>query len=220
MTVPRFRRQSTVQSARRSSLRARAGSTRKGCTCAATAACASLPGASLKLLAHDTQNYEVIRIWDVRHVVLENPRVDGSKELNAATGGEWGMGISIAGSTDVTILSPTHDQLLGRRHLYREQLRQGPAVFERRPGDESLCLRLPSARRVDHQRQEYPVRSSRVGKHRRYAAFRRTRHRAERETRTSSKTSGSSIRLRVTASSAFSCIWKHCREAARSTSAS
>lgn len=65
------------------------------------------PGASLKLLPHDTQNYEVIRIWDVRHVLLENPRVDGSKELNTATGGEWGMGISIAGSTDVTILSPS-----------------------------------------------------------------------------------------------------------------
>ncbi|MFM0630087.1 hypothetical protein [Paraburkholderia xenovorans] len=64
------------------------------------------PGASLKLLPHDTQNYEVIRIWDVRHVLLENPRVDGSKELNTVTGGEWGMGISIAGSTDVTILSP------------------------------------------------------------------------------------------------------------------
>ncbi|MFM0551143.1 right-handed parallel beta-helix repeat-containing protein [Paraburkholderia sediminicola] len=65
------------------------------------------PGASLKLLPHDTQNYEVIRIWDVRHVRLENPRVDGSKELNTVTGGEWGMGISIAGSTDVTILSPS-----------------------------------------------------------------------------------------------------------------
>lgn len=66
-----------------------------------------MPNASLKLLPHDSQNYEVIRIWDVRHVVLENPRVDGSKDLNAATGGEWGMGISIAGSTDVTILSPS-----------------------------------------------------------------------------------------------------------------
>lgn len=65
------------------------------------------PGASIKLLPHDTQNYEVIRVWDVRHVVLENPRLDGSKELNTVKGGEWGMGISIAGSTDVTILSPS-----------------------------------------------------------------------------------------------------------------
>lgn len=65
------------------------------------------PGASIKLLPHDSHTYEVIRIWDVRHVVLQNPRVDGSKELNAVSGGEWGMGISIAGSTDVTILSPT-----------------------------------------------------------------------------------------------------------------
>ena len=42
----------------------------------------------------------------MRHVLLENPHVDGSKELNSATGGEWGMGISIAGSTDVTITIP------------------------------------------------------------------------------------------------------------------
>jgi Right handed beta helix region len=64
------------------------------------------PEASVKLLPHDSTIYEAIRIWDVQHVLLENPNVDGSKELNAVKGGEWGMGISIAGSTDVTITSP------------------------------------------------------------------------------------------------------------------
>lgn len=65
------------------------------------------PGGSLKLLPHDRKNYEVLRVWDVKHVLIENARLDGSKELNAAKDGQWGMGISIAGSSDVTILSPT-----------------------------------------------------------------------------------------------------------------
>ncbi|MDR5740287.1 MULTISPECIES: right-handed parallel beta-helix repeat-containing protein [unclassified Caballeronia] len=69
------------------------------------------PGASIKLLAHDTPFYQIIRLWDVTNVVLENAMLDGSKELNAAKPKRreegYGMGISIAGSTDVTIRSAT-----------------------------------------------------------------------------------------------------------------
>jgi hypothetical protein len=64
-------------------------------------------GASIKLLAHNTDSYQMIRIWDVSNVTIESPYLDGSKSLNAATSGEWGMGISIAGSSNVTITSPT-----------------------------------------------------------------------------------------------------------------
>jgi hypothetical protein len=65
------------------------------------------PGASLKLLAHKADDYQVLRIWDVERVVVENACVDGSKELNAAIGGEEGIGISIVGSSQVTLISPT-----------------------------------------------------------------------------------------------------------------
>ncbi|SAL62794.1 Pectate lyase superfamily protein [Caballeronia humi] len=64
-------------------------------------------GASIKLLPHNTQNYEIMRIWDVDNVTLESPYLDGSKELNSSKTGEWGMGISIYGSTNCTITSPT-----------------------------------------------------------------------------------------------------------------
>ena len=64
-------------------------------------------GASIKLLAHNTDSYQMMRLWDVSNVTLESPYLDGSKSLNAATSGEWGMGISIAGSSNVTITSPT-----------------------------------------------------------------------------------------------------------------
>ncbi|SAK78264.1 hypothetical protein AWB75_04648 [Caballeronia catudaia] len=64
-------------------------------------------GASIQLLAHKADWYQMLRVWDVSNVTLESPYLDGSKSLNAATSGEWGMGISIAGSSNVTITSPT-----------------------------------------------------------------------------------------------------------------
>jgi len=69
------------------------------------------PGASIKLLPHDETFYQIIRIWDVQDVVLEHATLDGSKELNAAPNdphnGGYGMGISIAGSSNVMLISPT-----------------------------------------------------------------------------------------------------------------
>jgi hypothetical protein len=65
------------------------------------------PGASIKLLPHNAGTYEMIRLADVDNVTLESPNLDGSKELNSATTGQWGMGISINGATNCTITSPT-----------------------------------------------------------------------------------------------------------------
>lgn len=68
-------------------------------------------GASIKLLAHNTASYQILRIWDVKNVTIESPYLDGSKELNSAVNnpndGGAGMGISIAGATTVNITSPT-----------------------------------------------------------------------------------------------------------------
>ncbi|MFM0208832.1 hypothetical protein PQQ96_15615 [Paraburkholderia sediminicola] len=64
-------------------------------------------GASLKLLPYNLQTYQMLRVWDVNNVIIESPYLDGSKELNSSTTGEWGMGISIAGATNVSISAPT-----------------------------------------------------------------------------------------------------------------
>jgi hypothetical protein len=68
-------------------------------------------GASIKLLAHNTASYQMLRIWDVQNVTLESSNLDGSKELNSAVNDPndsgQGMGISIAGATTVDITSPT-----------------------------------------------------------------------------------------------------------------
>ena len=68
------------------------------------------PGASIKLLPHDTSFYSIFRVWDVNNVLVENAVLDGSKELNAAKPelreNGHGMGFSIAGSTEVTLIAP------------------------------------------------------------------------------------------------------------------
>ncbi|MFM0053950.1 hypothetical protein, partial [Caballeronia grimmiae] len=64
-------------------------------------------GASIKLLPHNATDYQIMRVWDVSNVNIEAPYLDGSKELNSAQSGQSGMGISIAGSSNVTITSPT-----------------------------------------------------------------------------------------------------------------
>ncbi|QIE24815.1 hypothetical protein [Caballeronia sp. SBC2] len=68
-------------------------------------------GASIKLLPHNSTFYQVMRIWDVQNVTVQNAYIDGSKELNSAApsanSGGGGMGISICGASNVTLTSPT-----------------------------------------------------------------------------------------------------------------
>ncbi|VWC27985.1 hypothetical protein BPS26883_06238 [Burkholderia pseudomultivorans] len=68
------------------------------------------PGASLKLLPHSTPNYQMMRIWDVQHVEIDNATLDGANELSSAPhdskSNGYGMGISIAGASDVRLIDP------------------------------------------------------------------------------------------------------------------
>lgn len=74
-------------------------------------------GASIKLLPHDSDNYQMFRVWDVQNVTIESPSLDGSKELNSAVNDPNangnGEGISIAGATNVNITSPTTIDMWG-----------------------------------------------------------------------------------------------------------
>jgi hypothetical protein len=74
-------------------------------------------GASIKLLAHNSDNYQMFRVWDVQNVTIESPTLDGSKELNSAyndpNSNGNGEGISIAGATNVNITSPTTIDMWG-----------------------------------------------------------------------------------------------------------
>ncbi|WP_250517519.1 hypothetical protein [Caballeronia sp. INDeC2] len=64
-------------------------------------------GASIKLLPHNADIYQMMLIEDVSNVIVENAYLDGSKELNSASGGEHGMGFSILGGQNVHLIAPT-----------------------------------------------------------------------------------------------------------------
>lgn len=57
----------------------------------------------LRNINHALDAYEMIRAWDVNSVKISGGKIDGNREGNSATSGEWGMGISIRGSKDVTV---------------------------------------------------------------------------------------------------------------------
>jgi hypothetical protein len=74
-------------------------------------------GASIKLLPHNSSSYQVLRIWDVSNVIVENAYLDGSKELNSAynnpNSDANGVGFSIAGASNVTLTAPTTIDMWG-----------------------------------------------------------------------------------------------------------
>lgn len=60
-------------------------------------------GTHIKNIAHNLANYEILRIHDVRNVRITGGKIDGNKSQNSATSGEWGMGVSIRGATDIHV---------------------------------------------------------------------------------------------------------------------
>ncbi|MCK9414716.1 MAG: right-handed parallel beta-helix repeat-containing protein [Prolixibacteraceae bacterium] len=60
-------------------------------------------GAVLKALANNKDNYAIVSIIQVRDVIVIGGTVQGERAMHTGTTGEWGMGICIDGSTNVTI---------------------------------------------------------------------------------------------------------------------
>lgn len=62
-------------------------------------------GASLELLPHNATSYQMIRVFSESYdVELTRPRCDGRRDLNSATGGEHGMGLSLRGCKRVKVI--------------------------------------------------------------------------------------------------------------------
>lgn len=72
------------------------------------------PEGFLELLPHNTGSYAILSVRDVGDVEIINPRVDGRRDLNSAVTGEFGMGISIRGTTGlVRIINPVANNCWG-----------------------------------------------------------------------------------------------------------
>lgn len=62
--------------------------------------------AFFKAIPNEKGSYSVINVLDVENVIIDSPRIIGERNEHTGTTGEWGHGISINGSTNVTVLSP------------------------------------------------------------------------------------------------------------------
>jgi len=65
-----------------------------------------LPGSKLILKPTANGNYNIINILMATNVTLNNPVIVGDRYKHLGTTGEWGQGIAINGSVNVTINSP------------------------------------------------------------------------------------------------------------------
>jgi polygalacturonase len=61
-------------------------------------------GVTLKALPNDSGNYAMINIENVKNVTLNgNVHIEGERKEHKGSSGEWGMGISIKGSQNISI---------------------------------------------------------------------------------------------------------------------
>ncbi len=58
------------------------------------------------LAANDKPNYQVLRIFNVENLKVFYPVIEGDRFKHKSKLGEWGMGISIAGSKNIEIINP------------------------------------------------------------------------------------------------------------------
>ncbi|PJJ75650.1 hypothetical protein BXY57_1231 [Thermoflavifilum aggregans] len=71
------------------------------------------PGSMIQLMPSNKTNYEILRVHNVNHVEIFNPTISGDKNQHLGQGGEWGMGISILGATDVWVYHPRIENCWG-----------------------------------------------------------------------------------------------------------
>jgi len=60
----------------------------------------------LILAPSEFANYQMLRLFNVQNVKLYFPVLVGDRKNHSGTKGEWGMGISIAGGTNIDIVNP------------------------------------------------------------------------------------------------------------------
>ena len=65
-----------------------------------------LPGSELRLKGSSVTNYNMLHIYSASNVTLYNPVIVGDRKTHIGTTGEFGMGIGIRGSSNITIYSP------------------------------------------------------------------------------------------------------------------
>lgn len=60
----------------------------------------------LKMIANNKGSYAILRLREVNNVKIYNAQLVGDRELHKGTDGEWGMGIDIRSSKNISIYNP------------------------------------------------------------------------------------------------------------------
>jgi len=60
----------------------------------------------LVLMPNNLKEYQIIKLHDVKNVILYNIKIVGDRYNHTGLAGEWGMGISILGSQNINIINP------------------------------------------------------------------------------------------------------------------
>jgi len=71
------------------------------------------PNSLIRLQPTKRPSYAVIRIQNVENVIIYGLKLEGDRERHLAEDGQWGMGVSIRGSRNITLLSPKVSQCWG-----------------------------------------------------------------------------------------------------------
>lgn len=63
-------------------------------------------GSTIVQTSLDQTNYEMINLYNVDNVIIENPVIIGERDKHVGNSGEWGHGISILSCNNIKILNP------------------------------------------------------------------------------------------------------------------
>ena len=72
-----------------------------------------LEGSELRMKPSSKPEYSMLSIRSVTNVMLVNPVLIGDRYKHLGTKGEWGMGISIYGGSNITVLNPKAREMWG-----------------------------------------------------------------------------------------------------------
>ncbi len=80
--------------------------TTKGLTIKSNSTIIFRNNSKIKLQPTTTGSYEILKIVDAQNVMIYFPVIEGDRKEHKGTAGEWGMGISITGSSNVQLFNP------------------------------------------------------------------------------------------------------------------
>lgn len=65
------------------------------------------------LSSSNKETYEILRLHNIKNVVIIDPVITGERKTHKGTSGQWGMGIAVRSSSNITIVNPIISQCWG-----------------------------------------------------------------------------------------------------------